>query len=121
MLLSLSLVLSDSQTFVASRGAYVALRTGAVMLENGDLSISRGGLTGSGTIDYNTGFDVGGTLGVHVARLFRVEGKIFYSKAGLDKVESGSASTSVNGYFSSLAFMGNACVDLPLSNMSVKP
>jgi opacity protein-like surface antigen len=99
----------------ASAAPYVSGSFGLVAVS--DSTVSGGG--GSGELSFDPGFGFIAAVGNNFEGL-RGEVEIAYRTNDVDKISLGGFSESVSGDISSLAFMGNLLVDLPLSE-SVRP
>jgi opacity protein-like surface antigen len=94
----------------ASAAPYVSASFGMVSVS--DSTLSAGG--GSAELSFDPGFGFIAAVGNNFEGL-RGEVEVAYRNNDADKLSSGGFSESVSGDISSLAFMGNLLVDLPLS------
>jgi opacity protein-like surface antigen len=96
----------------ANQQVYFSLRAGEVFPEDADSSASTGPYSISGKAEYDTGYFVGGAVGLGFAHNFRVGEEIGYSHADAKHDDDADAS--------SLAFMTNLFFDFPTQG-AIKP
>ncbi len=102
----------------ANDGLYLELQGGASFFQDSDISLSG---VGSGTVEFDTGFNAGGAIGFRIFRMLRLEAHGSYRQADLDRAEIGGTSLDVSdGFAGALAFLGNAYFDIPLP-LPIKP
>jgi opacity protein-like surface antigen len=95
---------------VAEEGFYIEAHGGGVMLTDSDIHVDGGG---SGDIEFDNGYMIGGALGYAFEQGFRIEGAMDYRHNDID---DNTASGNVN----SLAGMFNGIFQLPV-DFPVKP
>ena len=92
-----------------NNGWYYGLNAGGALLTDGDWKASNG--SGSGDIEYDTGFLVSGAIGYKFG-MPRLEAEILYQSNDADQLNTvGGTPASVDGDISSLAFMVNGYID----------
>ena len=97
-----------SSSAYSAEGLYVSGNIGFAMLSDSDITDSTEPVTL--TMEYDTGWALGGALGYDFNR-FRVEGEISYQTNDIDKVGAMGVSLAASGDVSSLAFLINGYFD----------
>jgi len=102
----------------ANNGLYLELQGGASFIQDADFSLDG---VGSGSADFDTGFNAGGAIGFRVLEMLRLEAHASYRQADLDRAEINGTSLDVDdGFAGGAAFLGNAYFDIPLP-LPIKP
>jgi len=96
-----------SSSAYSAEGLYVSGNIGFAMLSDSDVTDPD---SGPFTMEYDTGFALGGALGYDFNR-FRVEGEISYQTNDIDKLSATRGSVTASGDVSSLAFLINGYFD----------
>ena len=97
-----------SSSAYSAEGLYVSGNIGFAMASDSDITDSTEPVTL--TMEYDTGWALGGALGYDFNR-FRVEGEISYQTNDIDKVGAMGVSLAASGDVSSLAFLINGYFD----------
>jgi opacity protein-like surface antigen len=102
----------------ANDGLYLELQGGASFWQDADVELDG---VGSGSVEFDTGFNAGGAIGFRVFEMLRLEAHGSYRQADLDQGEIGGVSIDVDdGFAGAAAFLGNAYFDIPIP-LPVKP
>lgn len=101
------LALTASAASAADGRPYVGLNAGAFMPTDSTVS----DFSGSGDVEYDTGFTVSGTGGFQFNNGLRLEGELTYKQADTDKLTVFGFSSPVHSDISALGFMANIYYD----------
>ena len=91
----------------AADGVYVELGGGASYVADPDLASPGLDIEGS----FETGFNIGGSLGYRFFDYFRAEARLDYRQSNLDKVENAAGELSVTGDLGIFSAMANFYID----------
>jgi opacity protein-like surface antigen len=107
---------------LANDGFYIEFQGGGSFLQDSDIQVRNAGLSRTGRVDYDTGWNVGTAVGYRMRDMLRVEAHASWRMADLNAVRLEGADLDLDGAFLGAAmFLGNAYFDIPVGKIPVKP